>query len=209
MRVYTPKEISFIKRHFAGRSRAAMTELFNQQYFTSPITLAQMTAFLKNHKLRNGLDGRFRPGQAVHNKGTKGLHSGSSTSFKKGRLPWNYLPVGSERVNGDGYVDVKIADPKTWKAKHLLIWEAANGKVPEGHIIIFADGNKMNLTLDNLIMVTRAELVVMNKLGLVSSLGELTIIGKTVANIKMAIADRTRSLKKRTGRTTRRSSYDA
>ena len=33
------------------------------------------------------------------------------TWFKKGHIPANYRPVGSERVNADGYIEVKVADP--------------------------------------------------------------------------------------------------
>jgi hypothetical protein len=189
MRRYTPKEISFIKRHVAGRSRVEMTELFNGQHFATPVTVAQMTSFIKNNKLRNGLDGRFRPGHAPVTKGVK--------RFKKGVMPWNYLPVGSERINGDGYVDVKIADPKTWRAKHLLIWEAANGHVPEGHAVMFADGNRLNLEPGNLLLVTKAELAVMNGLSLISNNGELTRIGKTVAGIKIRITERKKQCKEK------------
>jgi hypothetical protein len=59
-------------------------------------------------------------------------------------------------------------------------------------VIIFADGNKSNLKLKNLLMVSRSELAVMNHLGLISGSGELTKAGKAVADIKILIGDRKR-----------------
>ncbi|MEN6487843.1 MAG: HNH endonuclease [Smithella sp.] len=66
-----------------------------------------------------------------------------ATQFKKGNKPANWVPIGTERTNRDGYVEVKIADGrlnKNWKAKHIFIWETANGPVPKGHVVIFGDG---------------------------------------------------------------------
>jgi hypothetical protein len=120
---------------------------------------------------------------------------GVQSQFKHGNIPWNYHPVGTERTNRDGYLEVKIADPKTWKAKHVIIWEAANGTVPKGSVIIFADGNRLNIALDNLVMVSRSELAVMNRCGLIFEDAEMTKTGKTIADIKIKIADRKKGMK--------------
>jgi hypothetical protein len=111
-------------------------------------------------------------------------------------MPHNYLPVGSERITKDGYAEIKIRNPRTWKAKHIIIWEKAHGKVPKGNAIIFADGNRLNLKLKNLLMVSRAELAVMNHLGLISTNAEITKVGKTIADIKIKIAERKKGIKK-------------
>ena len=42
---------------------------------------------------------------------------------------------------------------------HLLVWEAAHGPIPAHHAIIFLDGDKKNITLGNLELVTRTELM--------------------------------------------------
>jgi len=39
------------------------------------------------------------------------------------------------------------------------MWEAQNGPVPRGHIVVFKDGNRENLVLDNFELVTRQELM--------------------------------------------------
>jgi hypothetical protein len=114
----------------------------------------------------------------------KGLQiGGEETQFKKGNRPHNYKPVGTERVNGEGYVDVKIADPNKWRSKHILIWEKENGPVPKGHVIIFGDGNRLNLELDNLILVSRKQLAILNKNNLIQKDADLTRTGIIVADI--------------------------
>lgn len=64
-------------------------------------------------------------------------------------------PIGKETV-WNNYVFVKVAKPDVWRAKHLLIWEAAHGPVPDGHLVMFADGDPRNFCLDNLILVSRS-----------------------------------------------------
>jgi hypothetical protein len=200
---YTPAQIRFIESKITGRSVAEMTALFNKRFGLS-ITESQIKGFMANHNLRNERDTHFRPGQIPPNKGRKGYCSPGSEKgwFQPGQMPFNTMPLGSERISKDGYVEVKYSEksgsPKNrWKGKHVLIWEKANGPVPKGHAIIFADGNRLNMTLKNLLMVSRAELAVMNHSHLISAHRELTKTGKAVADIKLLIADRKHGVKKR------------
>jgi hypothetical protein len=203
---YTPKEISFIKRHVAGRSYIELTDLFNKQHFGEPVTPAQMTGFIDNHKLRRRRDGRFKPGHIAWNKGMKGFRipGGEKGWFKKGHKLRVKYAVGDERV-ADGYVQVRVSNRKDkpwkrWKAKNVVLWEQAHGKVPKGHVVIFADGDNRNFSPDNLRLISRAENVVMNKFGLRSPNANLTDAGILVTDIKMAVADRKRGLLKRRNR---------
>jgi len=199
MRRYTPKEISFIKRHVSGRSYIELAELFNMQRFGEPVTASQMKGILSNIKLKTGRDCRFKKGQSPYTKGRKLWYA--TKGFKPGHKAWNYMPVGSEKIAG-GYVFVKVSERKkqvwkNWKAKHVLIWEKARGKVPKGYMVIFADGDKTNFSLGNLRLISRKENAVMNRYGLRSVNAGLTDAGKIVADIKIAVAGRKRSLKKR------------
>jgi hypothetical protein len=196
MHRYTPKEIRFLESNVSGRSYAEVTALFNKRFGLS-MSASQIGNTLKNYGLTNGRDCRFYPGQVPFNKGRKGVPSGKETQFKAGSLPWNYQPVGTERINVNGYAEVKIADPNVWKSKQILIWEAANGKVPDGNVIIFADGNKLNFAPDNLLMVSRAELAVMNHLGLIYDDADSTKSGKTIADIKIRMSERKKRMKKK------------
>ena len=109
----------------------------------------------------------------------------------------NQKPIGSQRKTSSGHIEVKIAQPDKWKKLHRAIWENANGKVPKGHVVIFADGNTRNFTLDNLLLVSKGELGVMNCLGLISPHKDLTKVGKVVADLKIAIYRRKRKIDKK------------
>lgn len=188
---YTPEQKAFVKANIKGRSRKEMTALFNE-HFGLDLGLNQITAFIKANKFSSGLTGRFPPGHVPVNKGLKGASAGGwePTQFKKGHRPANYKPVGTERVNGEGYIDIKIADPAKWKPKHKIIWEEANGPIPKGHCLVFGDRNKLNTDLDNLILVTRAQLVRLNQNNLISTHADLTRTGLIVADIYTKISKR-------------------
>lgn len=119
-----------------------------------------------------GAGTRFAPGQKPWNKGTSYNAGGRSaeTQFRKGVRQGIaaaiYQPVGTERISKDGYLERKINDDfpihRRWRAVHLVAWEAANGPLPKGHAICFRDGNKQNTALDNLELVTRADLLARN-----------------------------------------------
>lgn len=109
---------------------------------------------------------RFKPGHVPLNKGLRrpGWAPGrmSATQFKPGHRS-NWMPIGSTRHDGDGYVLRKVSDvPKVpyyvnWKYEHILVWQRANGPVPKGHCIAFRNGNKDDIRLDNLELITRRE----------------------------------------------------
>lgn len=126
------------------------------EYFASP----------DSSRLRQG-DGlgeksRFRKGMTPWNKGVKGLDlGGKETRFKAGHVS-HQRPIGAERVD-DGYVYRKVANTGIkkvdWVMVHVQLWEQHNGPVPNGHIVVFRDGNKARIEIDNLECITRAELM--------------------------------------------------
>lgn len=184
-RRYTARELTFVMKNIRGRSYVEMTKMFNEQFGLS-LTLKQMETLTYKHGIRNGI-GSFLPGHVPANKGKKDKAMWKRYWLRTGR--GRYRPVGSERVTS-GYVEVKTADPDVWNRKHTAIWEAANGKVPKGHVVIFADGNNRNFDLDNLLLITRGELMVMNHLGLIKNSKDLTVTGKMIADLSIAIAVR-------------------
>jgi hypothetical protein len=93
-----------------------------------------------------------------------------------------------------GYVLVKVADPDVWVRKHRLVWETAHGPIPEGYRVIFADGDRSNFAIDNLILVSHAEQGLMNHIGLRFSDRDLTRAGHALAALKLAVAEHEREL---------------
>lgn len=190
--VYTKEQAEFIKNNVVGRSSEELKKMFNAE-FDLKIGVNQIISYKKNHKLTSGLTGRYEKGNVPFNKGKKKYWvGGEETQFKKGHMPHNWVPIGTERTTDDGYVQIKIQEGKfqrNWKAKHTIIWEATNGPVPKGHVIIFADGNRQNFEQDNLIMVSRRALIILNKNGLIKNDKELTNTGLIVADVYLKIAD--------------------
>lgn len=197
-RKFPPEVCVFIKEHNQGRSAKELTELVNTTFGTS-YTDQQIKSYRTNHHLNSGLTGYFEKGHVPHNKGKHtGSHPGMVvTQFKEGHRPHNYRPVGSERVNRDGYLERKIAEPKTWRAVHVLNWEATHGSVPKGHVVIFKDGDKTNPDISNLLLVTRGELARMNQRGLISTDPEQTEVGQNIARLILATAKRKKERRKR------------
>lgn len=107
----------------------------------------------------------IKKGDVSHNKGkkqaeymsTESIERTKSTRFKKGQSVWNHKEVGYERLNADGYVEVKVAEPNVFKLKQRHIWEQRNGPIPKGHNIQFKDKKPLNLEPDNLYMISRKD----------------------------------------------------
>lgn len=200
LRIYTDEIIGFIQENYIGTSYSIMADMVNEKFGTS-FTKAQMKCFYGNHHLNSGLTGRFEKGHPPANKGRKqseymtpeSIERTKATRFKKGHTPQNHREVGSERINVDGYIEVKVAEPKTWKLKHRVVWEEAHGEIPKGTAIRFLDGNKLNCSIDNLISVTREEHLEITRRGFVSENPEIT---KAVIGIaKLNVAEKKREKK--------------
>ncbi|WP_341522960.1 HNH endonuclease signature motif containing protein [Pseudomonas sp. G.S.17] len=65
-------------------------------------------------------------------------------------------PLGSLR-HEETRVLIKLGQPDIWKGLHVHAWELANGAVPEGQIVVAKDGNRKNVSLDNLCLRTFSE----------------------------------------------------
>ncbi len=192
-RLMKPKEEQFIFDNHKGTGHQAMADMVNATFGTS-YTKEQIKSFYARNKLDSGLTGRFKKGHEPWNKGRqKDWKGGEDTQFKKGNKPHNWVPIGSERITKDGYVQIKIQDgqlQKNWRGKHILIWEKINGPLPKGHAIIFGDGDKRNFEIDNLICVSRSQLARLNQNGLIQNDAELTKMGIVVADVITKISER-------------------
>lgn len=114
---------------------------------------------------------RFKPGQAPANKGLRrpgyGTPGMKATQFKAGHRGTRTMPIGATRLI-DGYVYRKVSEiPKqpyyvNWKAEHVLLWTRAHGPVPAGHALAFRNGDRFDIRLENLVCLTRRELMARN-----------------------------------------------
>ena len=199
MHRYSEEQKEFIITNNYGKYSKELAEMFNQ-HFNTNITAKEIAYFRKNNKLNSGLTGQFKKGNVPHNKDKKqveymsqeAIEKTKETRFKKGNKPKNYRPVGSERITKDGYIEVKVADPNKWETKNKIIYKQYFGDIPEGHKIIYADGNKLNNDINNLILVSNNEELIMNKYKLRTENIELTKTGYLIAKV----IDKTNELNK-------------
>ena len=178
--IWSDEEKQYLAEITPGRGYKEIQSMMSCK-FGFDYTHHQIKGAITRNKLNTGRTGRFEKGHATWNKGTKGLTKANVTSFKKGQKPHNYKPLGSERIVKDGYCEVKVSDTgRRWRPKHVLIYEKHHGKVPKGSAVIFLDGDKRNFDIDNLYLVTRSQLAMLNKNSLIQKDAELT---KTAINV--------------------------
>ena len=190
---YTDEEKQFFADFVPGHSHKEIQYEFISR-FGWEISLQQVRGSIKRYNLNTGRTGQFVKGQVSHNKGQKMspemYEKCKSTMFKKGNTPHNHRPVGSERISKDGYVEIKVAEPKKWMLKHRYIWEQANGKIPKNHIVIFRDNDRTNITLENLMLIPRSVNAVINHTGLSRTIDETKELAVNYAKLVSATRQR-------------------
>lgn len=152
--VYTDEQLAFIKKH-SSLPRAETTKLFNDRFNLS-IKVANIHDLCKRNGWFTGRDGKIKKGDTPWNKGKKGFMRANKTSFAKGHKPHNHRPVGSERINSYGYIEIKVAEPRYWRLKKNVIFEETYGYIPKGHNVRVLDGNQLNLSPENLVAVSKS-----------------------------------------------------
>lgn len=162
----------------------------------STYNMASVLGLKKNAEFHGaGQSTRFSRGMIPWNKGLKGVSPGGrsiDTRFNVGCQSATWLPVGAERRR-KGYLMRKVADTGDkgidWKPVHVLAWEKENGPVPQGHCVLFLDGDRSNTALDNLVLISRAEIVRMNKQGYSSLPPGVKKSAIALVKLEQAIAD--------------------
>lgn len=143
------------------------------EYMASPAAYS-----LRRRGYNPGKAFQYPKGHVPANKGLRrpGYSPGrmSETQFKKGNLSGFAAelvkPVGTILADHEGYLRIKIKeqtqdDPRGWtRCVWPLLswhnWEKANGRpVPPGHNLVFIDGDRNNCEVDNLELLSDAELM--------------------------------------------------
>ncbi|MFT9004950.1 MAG: HNH endonuclease signature motif containing protein [Liquorilactobacillus hordei] len=199
-RLLTEEQENFVRKNIKGIGNKELTKMINKK-FNLDIQASQIKSWKNNRRLSSGLDGRYHKGHIPANKGKHQAITGrmSETMFKPGNRPNNWMPVGTIRKKADGYFYKKIKNDglfqRRWKQLHRIIWEEAKGPIPKGQKLIFLDGNKEHVKLNNLALVSLQESLEINRNGLIFSDGELTKTGINIA--KLNVKKNTRKRKNR------------
>lgn len=190
----TPEQDEFIHENYKGLYNKELADLVNERFKTN-LTTKQIKAYKARNKLDSGIGGHFKEGAPAWNKGLQqkdymskeAIARTKRTRFKKGQIPPNRVPIGTERISKDGYIEVKIQDGQTndnYEFKHRVLWMAHHGEIPDEHIVIFKNGDKEDIRIENLMMVHRGISLHLNKQGLHSEHPELTEAGVNLVKLQ-------------------------
>lgn len=192
-RRWTDDEVALLRERFPTQDTADLAaalgrEIRSVYHKAYGLGLAKDPEVLAETRRRTLAEGRrsasvrarqFKAGQPSWNAGRSYMPGGNVARgwFKPGRPAHearNYLPIGSHRINADGYVERKVTDDRAiaparrWVGVHRLVWEAVHGPIPSGHAVVFLPGKRTveleQITVDALELVTRAELMKRNTL---------------------------------------------
>lgn len=180
-RQWTEAEVAHLVTHYPHQKTAGIAadlgRTVGQCYQKAAgLGLKKTAAFLASEaamriraETHKGRTTQFKKGQTPWNSGVHYQAGGRSatTQFKKGQRSGKaqalWQPIGTERLSQEGYLERKIHDGqplhKRWRAVHLIVWESAHGAIPKGHALVFRDGDKTHIALDNLELIPRAELM--------------------------------------------------
>jgi len=126
--------------------------------------IAKMARIAMQNPDHGGRKSWHKKGYIPQNKGMKQtdymsaemIERTKATQFKKGQSVWNHKEIGYEGIR-DGYIYVKIAEPKTFVAKQRKVWEENFGAIPKGWNVQFKDGNPLNCDPFNLYIISRKD----------------------------------------------------
>lgn len=111
----TDKQIEELKRDYPYVSNKELAERYGVNIkslgvIALKLGLRKSSEYMK----RCGVKTQFKPGCIPANKGKKMPEhvyiACSKSMFKKGNIPHNLVPIGSERVTKDGYIEIKVRD---------------------------------------------------------------------------------------------------
>ena len=175
---WTDAQLRYLVESYPNTDTAVMCKKLGLKpaqihYRAGKLGISKSREFLSNAIRQRSIDKgravgeqtRFQAGHRTWNKGIP-FHAGgrsAETRFKPRHLPHNYKPMGSERVTKNGYLQRKMTEtgypPRDWVFVHHIVWKEAGLEIPKGFALCFIDGNKANIALENLTLVSRKDLM--------------------------------------------------
>lgn len=155
---FSDQQIAYIREARKTKGLIEITDSFNKKYKTS-----YQVSSIKSICQRFNIEKEFEHFPIGYQPWNKGLKNNGQWGFQKNGFPPNMLEIGTEIFcNKRQFYLVKTSlDKKAYDnftPKHILIWKAHYGDIPEGKIVSFKDGIKTNTSIDNLELIDRHEL---------------------------------------------------
>lgn len=186
--LWTATDLEMLKMHYSDNLTADIMNFFVGRSICSVASAARIHGIKKSKVFHaKGLGGRlvsgnpkgvnnqFKKGSVPFNKGKKmtewmspeNIEKSRKGCFKKGSVPHNTLPIGSERISTDGYIEIKVKHSndlnhtENYEFKHRVLWQQHNGPIPEGMVIVIK-GDRLNFTIGDLEMISKRENFIRN-----------------------------------------------
>lgn len=179
-----PELVEWMVEFIPGHSEREIISGFKERWGIE-LRVSQIANFKRRHGVKSyTTGGRFAKGHVSQNKGKpitewmspEHIANFRASQFKKGLMPHNSRPMGYERVNVDGYIEVKVRErpepgkPNTFDLKHRLVYERARGvELTDDDVIVFLDGDKLNCEPSNLARLSHTDHAKMTAYGLTYS----------------------------------------
>jgi hypothetical protein len=158
MEYWTDEQIDFLKRHYKLIGDVELAEIFGKKWHKDK-------GWTKKHiekKRRYMKLKRTRKQQLAIHKRNKdnGRFKICSVKMwdKRGRAPEGSIKMWRREFANSNEFVAHIKVNGRYVHWNRWIWEMTYGPVPEGMNVVFKDGNNMNLSLDNLELISNGEL---------------------------------------------------
>lgn len=126
-----------------------------------------------------------------------GVKNNYTPGNRKNYKPPLTKPVGAESMDEDGNPIIKVGQPREWKKKSHVVYEAHYGEIPENHFIIFLNRNKKDCRIENLVSVSRPTFYRLVHSGLYTENEDITQAGITMALLRQKIAEYEKDARKK------------
>ena len=165
-----PQDVcDFIYANCNGRRAREMVPLLNQVFGTN-YSEEQVSRFYTKHGITSGVASTYAPIGTVVFRKTEEMYY---EKVKDGPNP-----------------------AENWRPKHHLVWEAANGPIPSDSVIIFLDGDRKNIDLDNLALCSKAVALELIRKNLRFSSAAATNTGVLIAQLHTEVYKRQKKRRK-------------
>ena len=132
---YTQDQLAFMAEHGADMTTAELTSALNTAFDTNH-SAGSVRTTLKRIGIRKSKETRSR------------------IASMRGE------PIGSAKIIG-GYRYIKVRKSgggffKDWERELCVVYKEKYGSIPDGHMVVTLDGNKLNAAAENLIAIPKA-----------------------------------------------------
>jgi hypothetical protein len=162
---FTEAEDNYIREHYLSIPTKRISKNLGRSESSARQRMILLGLTIPKH-ISDGFKAQshYKKGRTPENKGKKqsefmsaeAIARTAATRFSKGNEPHNTKHDGYERITKDGYVEIRITKGK-FKLKHRHEWEAVNGTIPKGHMLVCLTEDKTNTAPTNWQLISRVE----------------------------------------------------